>query len=182
MKKTQLVEIGIIATALVLGYNMITELFSMIYTIAFVLGNDFSQRFGFPILPAILTFMFYLVTFFALIINAKPFSLFICRRNEDMVDIKLSKPAILHVVILIVCLISFLWTIPDIIEYLINKLNPVTDEFSANSRIRATATFPNSLITLIITIIFLITARKMAAFFGKEEPSFEYDGEKIENQ
>ena len=41
--------------------------------------------------------------------------------------------------------------------------------------------FWNSLIGFIISVVLLIISKNIASFFGKEEPSYEIGGEKIES-
>jgi len=101
-----------------------------------------------------------------------------------LLEFKLNKTAVLHVIIIAICLSSFLQTIPDIIQYVANKfINP--NQFSEDlepaewrtNKIR----FWNSLIGFIISVALLITSKNIASFFGKEETSYEIGGEKIES-
>ena len=183
MKKTLLVEIGIIATALILGYNMIISLFTLLSTLVIMLETDIAQSLGLAILPAILVFAFYAISFFVLVRYARPLSGFICRQTDDTIDIRLKKASILQIVIIAVCFLTLLRTMPNVIEYLVNKATRGNEEFLDNTRTyRSNASFVNSLISLVISTILLITSKNIASFFGKEEQSFEIAGEKIEKQ
>jgi len=184
MKKLQLVELGVIATALIMGYKMITSLLTLMTSLLFGFGTGIGGNLMMAILPTVLFFAFYTITFFLLARNIKPLARFICRENEESLELKLNKTAVLHVIIIAICLSSFLQTIPDIIQYVANKfINP--NQFSEDlepaewrtNKIR----FWNSLIGFIISVALLITSKNIASFFGKEETSYEIGGEKIES-
>ena len=184
MKKLQLVELGVIATALIMGYKMITSLLTLMTSLLFGFGTGIGGNLMMAILPTVLFFAFYTITFFLLARNIKPLARFICRENEESLELKLNKTAVLHVIIIAICLSSFLQTIPDIIQYVANKfINP--NQFGEDlepaewrtNKIR----FWNSLIGFIISVALLITSKNIASFFGKEETSYEIGGEKIES-
>lgn len=183
MRKVQLVETGIIATALIMGYKMITSLLTLMTSLLFGFGS-MGRNLLFAILPTVLFFAFYTITFFLLARNVKPLARFICRANDELLDLKLNKAAVLHVIIIAVCLSSMLQTIPDVLEYLINKfIAPAesAENFEPGEWRRSNMTFWNSLFSLIISIILLFTSKSISSFFGREEQSFEIGGEKIES-
>ena len=184
MKKLQLVELGVIATALIMGYKMITSLLTLMTSLLFGFGTGIGRNLMMAILPTVLFFAFYTITFFLLARNIKPLARFICRENEESLELKLNKTAVLHVIIIAICLSSFLQTIPDIIQYVANKfINP--NQFGEDLEPAAWRTnkirFWNSLIGFIISVALLITSKNIASFFGKEETSYEIGGEKIES-
>jgi hypothetical protein len=184
MKKLQLVELGILATALIMGYKMITSLLALITSLLFGLGTAIGQNVMLVILPTALFFAFYMITFFLLARNIKPLATFICRDNEESLEFKLNKIAVLHVIIIAVCLSSFLQTIPDIIQYVTSKFINIDqngDDFESTEWRGSKIKFWNSLIGFIISLVLLIISKNIASFFGKEEPSYEIGGEEIES-
>ena len=183
MKKLQLVELGIIATALILGYKMITSLLTLLTTLLFGLGTGVGRNLLIAILPTVLFFAFYTITFFLLARNIKPLARFLCRDYEEKLELNLNKVAVLHVIIIAVCLSSFLQTIPEIIQYAANKFinaDQLGENFEPAEWRTGKTRFWNSLIGFIISVILLITSKNIALFFGKEEPAYEIGGEKIE--
>lgn len=184
MKKLQLVELGVIATALIVGYKMITSLLTLITSLLFGFGTGISRNTMMIILPTILYLAFYMITFFLLARNIKAIAGFFCRDSNEILEFKLNKIAVLHVIIIAICLISFLETIPHIIQFMISKFIN-TDQYGGDfepaewraDRIK----FWNSLISFILSVALLITSKIIAAFFGKEDPSYEIGGEKIES-
>jgi hypothetical protein len=128
MKKLQLVELGIISIVLIIGYNMITTLFSIITSLLFSLDNITGKEIFFVFLPSILYFAFYTITFFILGRNVTRIAKFFCRHSDDLLVFNLNKAAVLHVIIIAICLYSFLRTIPDILEYFINRFIVYKDE------------------------------------------------------
>ena len=184
MKKLQLVELGIIATALIMGYKMITSLLTLMTSLLFGFGTGIGRNIMMAILPTALFFAFYSITFFLLARNIKPLARFICRDNEEFLEFKLSKVAVLHVIIIAICLSSFLQTIPEIIQYIASKfinINQYGEDFEPTELRAGKIRFWNSLIGFIISVVLLITSKNIASFFGKEEPSYEIGGEKIES-
>ena len=178
MRKIQLVEMGIIAAVLVLGYNMITSLLALITSLLFGMGSGISQNIMSMFLPMVLYFAFYTITFFLLARNVTRLARFICREGDAPIDFKIDKVSVLYVIIIAICLGSFLQTIPDVLGYIIEESSarPGTDLEFYNRGMRMNLW--NSLIGLILSIILLLTAKKIALFFGKDEQSFEIDGAK----
>ena len=184
MKKLQLVELGMIATALIIGYKMITSLLTLMTSLLFGFGTGIGGNLMMAILPTVLFFAFYTITFFLLARNIKPLAKFICRENEELLEFKLNKAAVLHVIIIAICLSSLLQTIPDIIQYIVGKFINITqygEEFEPIELRTGKIRFWNSLIGFIISVVLLITSKNIASFFGKDEPSYEIGGEKIES-
>jgi hypothetical protein len=92
--------------------------------------------------------------------------------------------AVLHVIIIAVCLSSFLQTIPDIIQYMASKFintDQYGEDFEPAEWRTGKIKFWNSLIGFIVSVVLLVTSGNIASFFGKEEPSYEIGGEKIES-
>ena len=184
MKKLQLVELGVIATALIMGYKMVTSLLTLITSLLFGFGTGIGGNIMMAILPTALFFAFYTITFFLLARNIKPLARFICRDKEESLELKLNKVAVLHVIIIAVCLSTFLQTIPDIIQNIGSKfihINHYGEDFEPAEWRAGKIKFWNSLIGFIISVALLITSKNIASFFGKEEPSYEIGGEKIES-
>jgi len=184
MKKLQLVEIGVIATALIMGYKMITSLLTLMTSLLFGFGTGIGRNLMMAILPTVLFFAFYTIAFFLLAKNIKPLARFICRENEELLEFKLTKVAVLHVIIIAICLSTFLQTIPEIIQYIASKfinINQYSEDYEPAEWRTNKIRFWNSLIGFIISVALLITSKNIASFFGKEEPSFEIGGEKIES-
>jgi len=185
MKKLQLVELGVISVVLIIGYNMITTLFSIITSLLFGLDTTSGIQIFFILLPAILFFAFYTITFFILGRNITRIAKFFCRQSDDLLVFNLNKAAVLHVIIIAICLYSFLRTIPGILEYVINRFIVYKDEnydgVDLNRWNRNQPTFLSSLIGFILALVLLLVSRRVADFLGKEKQAFEINNEKIES-
>ena len=185
MKKLQLVELGIISVVLIIGYKMITTLFSLITTLLFSFGTSAGEQIFVMILPTILFFAFYTITFFVLGRNVNRIARFLCRQSDDLLIISLNKAAVLHVIIIAICLSSFLRTVPGILEYSINKFIIYKDEnyedLELGRLMRNQTTFWNSFIGFILALVLLLIAKRVANFLGKDEQAFEINNEKIES-
>ena len=184
MKKLQLVELGVIATALIMGYKMITSLLTLMTSLLFGFGTGIGRNIMMAILPTVLFFAFYTIVFFLLARNIKAIARFFCRDKEEALEFNLNKVAVLHVIIIAVCLSSFLQTIPDIIQSIAGKfisIDPYGEDLEPAEWRAEKIKFWNSLIGFLITVILLISSKNIASFFGKEDPSYEIGGEKIES-
>jgi len=184
MKKLQLVELGIIATALIMAYKMITSLLTLVTSLLFGFGTGIGRNIRMAILPTALFFAFYTITFFLLARNIRPLARFICHDKEEFFDFKLTKVAVLHVIIIAICLSSFLQTIPDIIQFMASKfisVDPVGQDLEPAEWRAVKIKFWSSLTGFITSVILLIISKNIASFFGKEEPSYEIGGEKIQS-
>jgi len=185
MKKLQLVELGVISVVLIIGYNMITTLFSIITSLLFSFGTTTGENIFFIILPTILFFAFYTITFFILGRNVTRIAKFFCRQSDDQLAFNLNKAALLHVIIIAICLSSFLRTIPDLLEYMINKFIVYKDEnydvVDLNRWNRNQTAFWSSLIGFILALVFLLVSKRIANILGKEKQTFEINDEKIES-
>ena len=185
MKKLQLVELGVISVVLIIGYNMITTLFSIIISLLFSIDTTSGKQILFILLPAILYFAFYTITFFILGRNITRIAKFFCKQSDDQLPSNLNKAAVLHVIIIAICLISFLRTIPDTLEYLINRFIVYKDEnydvVDLNRWNKDQTAFWSSLIGLILALALLLVSKRVANFLGKENQAFEINNEKIES-
>ena len=184
MKKLQLVELGVIATALIMGYKMITSLLTLMTSLLFGFRTGIGRNIMMAILPTVLFFAFYTIVFFLLARNIKAIARFFCRDKDEALEFNLNKVAVLHVIIIAVCLSSFLQTIPDIIQFIAGKFintDQYREDFEAAEWRADKIKFWNSLIGFVISVILLITSKNIASFFGKEDPSYEIGGEKIES-
>ena len=184
MRKIQLVEMGIIATVLLMGYKMITSLLALITTLLFGLGGDINRNILMAILPTVLFFAFYTITFFLLARNVKRVARFICGNTDETLEFKLSKISVLHVIIIAICLSSFLQTIPDLVLYVVNRIAD-PGESGGNYELRewqnGKIKFWSSLTGFVLALILLLASKNIASFFGKDEHSFEIGGEKIDD-
>ena len=184
MKKLQLIELGVVAMVLIIGYKMITSLLTLVTSLLFGFGTGIGRNIMMAILPTVLFFAFYTITFFLLARNIKPLARFICRDHDESLEVKLNKVAVLHLIIIAVCLSSFLQTIPDIIQYVASKFlsaEQYGEDFEPDKWRTDKIKFWNSVIGFIISALLLITSKNIASFFGKEDPSYEIGGEKIES-
>ena len=185
MKKLQLVELGVIAVVLIIGYKMITTVFSLITTLLFSFDSSGGKQIFFIVLPAILFFAFYTLTFFALGMNVTRIAKFFCRQGDDSVVFNLNKAAVLHVIFIAICLSSFLRTIPGIFDYFIKKYIIYKDEnyydLDLSVSGRNETSFWNSLAGFILALVLLLVANRLANFLGKEKQAFKINDEKIES-
>ena len=185
MKKLQLVELGVISVVLIIGYNMITTLFSIITSLLFSFGTTSGENILFIFLPAILFFAFYTITFFILGRNITRIAKFFCRQSNDLLEFNLNKAAVLHVIIIAVCLGSFLRTIPYMLDYFIKKFIIYKDENYEDVELaiwyKTETSFWNSLIGFILALVLLLLAKRIADLLGKEKQTFEINDEKIES-
>ena len=108
MKKLQLVELGIIATVLIIGYKMITSLLTLIDKPAIWFWYwDRSKRNDGNFTNRSVLCILYDHFFCSWQEILTPLARFICRESEESLEFKLNKVAVLHVIIIAVCLELF---------------------------------------------------------------------------
>lgn len=174
MKRIQLIQYGIIVTGLVFGYKFVESMISAIISLLF----SFEGSYGYSsdvILPAILILMVYAVVFFVLIRHSGQIALFLNKGSDnDTVDIKIGKKALLHIVILGICTITVIQVIPDLLIFLFEAFKDEVGRRNPDSipvQIVRKSTFYISAVKAAIAAIGIVYSRDIAGFFlKKNEP------------
>ncbi|HMT75117.1 MAG TPA: hypothetical protein PKA77_13680 [Chitinophagaceae bacterium] len=118
MKRIQLIQYGIVVIGLIFGYKFFESIFSAIIPLLFSFDGQFSGDIEF-LGPLIFAIILYGIAFVLLIRNSNQIATMLNKNAEnETLEIKVGKKALLHVILLSMCLITIILSIPDIIIYL----------------------------------------------------------------
>jgi hypothetical protein len=173
MKKVQLIEIGILAVALICGYKFFDSLISTaittLYQFAYGAGDSFTILLQYLVVAAI-----YFGLFVVLIRKRTPIAKYIDSQGEtapDTVDsekltLSLHQNNLLFIVLVSLCLITLVTETPSI---LIGIYNYFKREVSTvmNTAVSEDVNFKAAAIKLVVTVIILYYARQLSDWFSK---------------
>lgn len=173
MKKVQLIEIGILAVALICGYKFLDTLISTaittVYQVAYSYGDSLALIFQYLVLAAI-----YFGLFLLLIRKRTWIASYIDKQGEpgpppndsDKINFSLTQNNLLFIVLVSLCLITLVTEIPSI---LIGIYNYFKKEVSwvKDPALQEDVNFKVAAIKLIVTVIILFYARQISNWFSK---------------
>ena len=184
MKRVHLIEWGIITIALIFGYKFFEGIFTALVQIFYSLqgmGGDIFE----VLLPTVFMIVIYAVCFVLLIKRSGQLATYLHGQGgEETIAIRIGKKALLQVILIGICLVTIITTIPGIILYLfesfkegIGKRNMdgnTADPFGWHQ-------FKLSAIQLLIALVIIFFSRELAGWFIRnkevDELSFESDPE-----
>jgi ABC-type Fe3+ transport system permease subunit len=119
VKRIELIEWGIIVISLILGFNFLTGFLSVIVRVI-----SFGHVQAEALLKLLLVTALYFVTFWLLIRNSRKVARFINgpRHAEETISLVIGKRALLHVILVAVCIIAILSGIATIIYHLFDVI------------------------------------------------------------
>ena len=117
MKRTQLIEYGIITIGLVFGYKSFDSFFAAIIQIFYMFGFG-SEDIG-ALLPTLLFLAAYTVCFIVLIRRSSQIAVYLSGMSSgENVPFKIGKRSLLHVVLIGICAAIILSNLAEILLYL----------------------------------------------------------------
>ena len=173
MKRVQLIEIGILAVALICGYKffdtLVSSAISTLYQVAYGYGDSLAIIFQYLILAAI-----YFGLFLLLVRKRTWIAGYIDKQGEFVQDpegsgeinFSLNQNNLLFIVLISLCLITLVTEIPSI---LIGIYNYFKKEVSwvRDPSLREDVNFKVAAIKLVVTVIILFYARQISNWFSK---------------
>ncbi len=172
MSRNQLIQIGIIAVALIAGYKFIESILATIITIVFQYnsGLDGSLNFLFQYL---LFTLIYFLAFFLLIRYREPIADYIDRQGSqgrlesfEKINLQIKEPGLFFVILIILCLVTLIEEIPVLIMYIFKYFKKESGGFTGGSL--DDVQFKTAAIRFVFTIIILFSARSLSNWLGKE--------------
>lgn len=116
MKRTQLIEAGILIVGLIFGYKFVEGFVSLSLQIIFSYRYDFDL---WMLLPSIVMMAIYAGFLFLIINKSNQIANYLDRNGtKELYPIKINKGALLHIILIALCLATILSNIADIIVYL----------------------------------------------------------------
>lgn len=118
MKRTQLIQYGIVVIGLIFGYKFFESIFSAIIPLLFTFDGRYGGDLEF-LGPTIFVIILYGAAFVLLIRNSSQIATMLNKNAEnETIEIKIGKKALLHIILLSMCLLTIILSIPDIVIYL----------------------------------------------------------------
>lgn len=174
MKRSQLVEYGIIVIALIAGYKFFESIFSLTVQLAydFQVGEDVSSF----LIPYLLMVIIYFASFALLIRRSRQIAVYLVRDQEnETVLLKINKKSLLQVILIAICVLTILSNITTIILYLFDafkhEVSKISDPFGPNE-IKKLG-FKTAAIQTIIALVILYFSKDISQWFIKKNDSEE---------
>lgn len=183
MKRSQLVEYGIIVIALIAGYKFFESIFSLIVQVAYDFqgGEDVSSF----VIPYLLMVIIYFSSFILLIRKSRQISAYLVKNQEnEVIHLKINKKSLLQVILIAICILTILSNITTIILYLFDtfkhEVSKRSDLFGPNEMEKFR--FKTAAIQTIIALVIVYFSKDISHWFIKkndtEELIFESEAEK----
>lgn len=173
MKRVHLIEIGILAVALICGYNFVESLISIImaslYQFTYNFGDAWAGLFGYFIVVII-----YFVAFFVLIKFSTPIAVYIDKQGQapgvnteaETINISIQQGNLLFIVLVAMCLITLIAEIPTLLISVYNYFKKEAGGIRFGTA--EDLDFKASAIKFTFTIIILFFAKPISAWFSKQ--------------
>ena len=181
MKRTQLIEWGIITTGLIMGYKFFVSLFTLLLQIFYEFGDDGLGRL---IIKLVILTGIYAAGFVLLIRNSSQIASWVNGPAEnDSIAIKINKKSLLHVILICICMVTILSNIAQIVLYLfeafkqeVGRSHEPADTSISKYRFNLAA------IETIVAIVILYFSKEVSGWFIRKNPgeelTFESEPEK----
>ena len=171
MKRTHLIQIAIIAVALICGYKAIESLVSALITIMYEISyNAFSASI---IIQYIFLTALYFAAFFLSIRYNRQIAAYIDKQGQPViitdaenVNIIVNQQSLIFIVIIAICLTTLITEIPAIILSVYNYFKKETGGFLLGSQ--PDIDFKNSAVKFVFTLIILLCAKPISVWFSKQ--------------
>lgn len=184
MKRSQLIEYGIIVTGLIFGYKFFESVFSLFVQIIFSFDTrgDISS-FLVRYLPVLIL---YLIAFILLIRRSGPIAWWLTKdQSNENISVHIGKKPLLEILLICLAIATLLSNIADIVTYLFNSFRrdvarrpdlPFSDNTAEKMRFRVAA------IETVASLIVLYYHRQVAGWFVKKNEANELIFESAEEK
>jgi len=172
MKRVQLIEIAIIVVILVLGFRAIETILNVIVYSMYSFSSTFTSL-GSYILPNLIQFGLYSVSFFVILKNRKWIANYILGKNEenDEVAIRIQQPELLYIIIIFLCITTLLSEISTIViyayDYFKTEVNSRYSQIVGFREKISLASFKVAAVKFVLTFVLLYFAKPLSNLFNK---------------
>jgi len=175
MKKVQLIELGILAVALVCGFQFFQEFISFFVTILFFFGTGTEGSIPRIAISSLVSITVYLLSFLLLISKSNWIATHFQKKNEvdDVVSVKIRGKELLYIILVSICLFVIIAELPGILIYLYEtikiRINTKAHYNDSMSHDLSTIDFISSCLKLLMVLIVLYYVEKLAGFFARKQ-------------
>ena len=174
MKRTQLIEAGILIVGLIFGYKFFESIISLVIQLVFSFSYMLEMSAFFP---ALVYIVFYAGCFVLLIRQSNYIAKYLGANADDtVIPIKINKRALLHVTLIVLAIITILSSLPEIIIYLFESFrNEVNSKsFYDDARtIISKEKFTYSAVGTIIAFLLIYFSKTISSWFFQKDPAEE---------
>ncbi|MBL7724627.1 MAG: hypothetical protein JNK27_10785 [Chitinophagaceae bacterium] len=174
MKRSQLVEYGIIVIALIAGYKFFESVFSLVVQLVYDFQRD--REIGSFAIPYLLMVILYFASFILLIRRSRQIAVYLARdQDNETVPLKMNKKSLLQVILIAICVLTILSNITTIILYLFDtfkhEVSKRSDPFGPNEIEKLG--FKTAAIQTIIALVILYFSKDISHWFIKKNDTEE---------
>jgi hypothetical protein len=175
MRRLEVIEYGVIIVGLILFYDMLISVISILINILFIIEMGSESNFLEFFLPGILYCLIYAAAFILVIRQRKRIAKFINGEADDTIDLKLNKKSIIQIVIIVICLTGAISTVPKIVIYLFDSFKSSIESYDRYSdKVPDNAMeFWTTVTKLTITVVLLIFSRNISGYFDNNSDTIE---------
>ncbi|HEX7903586.1 MAG TPA: hypothetical protein VF487_06890 [Chitinophagaceae bacterium] len=170
MKKTQLIEWGIITVGIIFGYKFLEGAFSFLFELLY--SPDTTGSYA---MKWLLVIILYVLVFFLTLRNSGKIALYLNPGTEnDSIPFKIRKTSLIQVILIAICVTSIFSNIAEILVYIYEVFKQ-----SINQKITLSRTVPNKLsfqlavVESLVALIILCFSRDIAGWFIRKKETDE---------
>jgi len=176
MKRSQLIEYGIITIGLVSGYKFLENIISVIFQLAYAFKDDLIDRISL-LMPPFVLLAAYGICFFILIRRSGQIATWLQGDSpNDHLAVKIDKKTLLYIVLIGIMTFSLITHVPKIIYYLYESFkNQVSSRnlFTVTETVVSKSQFVLSALQAIIALLAIYFARTITGWFIRSNPADE---------
>jgi hypothetical protein len=177
MRKKQLIQLGILAIALISGYKFLESLISVIITVLYQFTYRFEDT-GTIIIQYLILLAVYFAAFFLLVRYNKQIADYIDKQGNpggnadagnETIRLSIEQSSLLFIILIALCLITLIQEIPVLLLSIYNYFKKEAGSFHNGSP--DDLNFKAAAIKFVFAMIILFSARSISAWFSKQSPS-----------
>ena len=173
MKRSQLIEFGIVAIGLISGYKFFENTISVFFQFAYLYADEGMERLR-MLLPALIMLVAYGTGFYFLIKKSNRLASWLQGNYpNDTIPLKTDARSLLHVILLGITMFTLISNAPKVIFYLLESFkNEVSNKnlFTETTTIISKSEFWHSFAEVVIALIATIFARTISGWFIRTNP------------
>lgn len=170
MKKTQLIEWGIITVGLIFGYKFLEGAFSFLFQLLY--SPDAVDSYA---TKWFLVIILYVVVFFLILRNSGKIALHLNSNTEnDSIPFKVRKTSLIQVILIAICVTSIFSNIAEILVYIYEVFKQgINQKITLNRTAPDKLSFQLAAVESLVALIVLCFSRDIAGWFIRKKETDE---------
>jgi hypothetical protein len=180
MKRVQLIEIAVLAVALIFGYKFFESFFTVIVRFLYEVTGGFGDSWV-SVLVSLFVSAIYFGLFILLVKKSKWIAGYIDSKGQlkpellpgqpEKINIHIQQSGLLYIILVVLCLSTILFQIPTILIYAYDYFKRVVGgeqkEMEAFGKSMEFIEFKIAAVTLVVTVVVLFYAKPIAEWFTR---------------